>query len=100
MGWGNAVSAIASAVLAVSAAHADQPAKPVSSIYVVRSDHWSDGDERDYSRFIAAIGDAGCTTVDRCLHGSANPFHASDPEGIYFRSDCADLAYNLRFYFA
>ena len=99
MGWGKAVSAIASAVLVVSAARADAP-KPVSSIYVVRSDHWSDGDEREYSRFIAAIGDSGCTTVDRCLHSSANPFHASDPEGITFRSDCADLAYNLRFYFA
>src|SRR3569832_780477 len=99
MGWGKAVSAIASAVLAVSAARADAP-KPVSSIYVVRSDHWSDGDEREYSRFIAAIGDSGCTTVDRCLHSSANPFHACDPEGITFRSDCADLAYNLRFYFA
>jgi hypothetical protein len=72
----------------------------VSSIYVVRSDHWSDGDERDYSRFIAAIGDSGCDTVDKCLHSTANPFHASDPDGIYFRSDCADLAYNLRFYFA
>jgi len=99
MGWGKAVSAIASAVLVVSAARADAP-KPVSSIYVMRSDHWSDGDEREYSRFIAAIGDSGCTTVDRCLHSSANPFHASDPEGITFRSDCADLAYNLRFYFA
>jgi len=100
MGWGKAISAIASALLAASAAHGDASAKPASSIYVVRSDHWSDGDERDYSRFIAAIGDSGCTTVDRCLHGSANPFHASDPEGMYFRSDCADLAYNLRFYFA
>ena len=95
---------VAWAVLAVSAAHAEAPppAAPtyVSSIYVVRSDHWSEGDERDYSRFIAAIGDSGCGTVDKCLHSTANPFHASDPEGIYFRSDCADLAYNLRFYFA
>ena len=106
MGWGRvslgAGFGCGTGRLAAAPAHADAPStpKPVSSIYVVRSDHWSDGDERDYSRFIAAIGDSGCTTVDRCLHSGANPFHASDPEGIYFRSDCADLAYNLRFYFA
>src|SRR6185312_10467696 len=27
-------------------------------------------------------------------------FRATDPQGVYFRSDCADLPYNLRFYFA
>ena len=77
-------------------------AAPVTypAIYVVRSDHWSDADERDYSRFIAEIGDSGCNTVDSCLHGVRNPFHGTDPDGVYFRSDCADLAYNLRFYFA
>jgi hypothetical protein len=70
------------------------------AIYVVRHDHWSENDERDYSRFVAEIGDSGCNTVDSCLHSVRNPFHGSDPEGVQFRSDCADLAYNLRFYFA
>jgi hypothetical protein len=103
MGWGQAASAVGLAMFVACAVRADPspPAPgPVSSTYVVRSDHWSEGDERDYSRFIGAIGDSGCDTVDKCLHGTANPFHASDPDGIYFRSDCADLAYNLRFYFA
>ena len=63
MGWGKAVSAVALAVLAACAARAEAPLpaapKFVSSIYVVRSDHWSEGDERDYSRFIAAIGEFG-----------------------------------------
>src|ERR1700749_3825937 len=81
-----------------------QPAKPASTIYpaiyVVRHDHWSEGDERDYGRFVEEIGDSGCNTVDSCLHSVRNPFHGTDPQGVEFRSDCADLAYNLRFYFA
>jgi len=104
MGWGKAAWALLAAVLAMpNAVRADAPAAtPViyPSIYVVRADHWSDADERDYSRFIAEIGDSGCNTVDSCLHNVRNPFHGTDPEGVYFRSDCADLAYNLRFYFA
>ena len=87
-----------------SSAVADVPATPTANpypaIYVIRHDHWTEGDERDYSRFIAEIGDSGCNTVDSCLHGVHNPFRATDPAGVEFRSDCADLAYNLRFYFA
>ena len=43
---------------------------------------------------------SGCRTVDSCLHDPANPFAASDPRGAHFRSDCADLPYVLRFYYA
>jgi hypothetical protein len=70
------------------------------SYYVVRYDHWTPADERGFGEFITAIGDSGCRTVDDCLHGPGNPFRASDPEGVYFRSDCADLPYTLRFYYA
>jgi hypothetical protein len=66
----------------------------------IRSDRWSAADERGYGEFIAAIGDSGCRTVDACLHNGANPFRASDPDGVHFRSDCADLPYFLRFYYA
>jgi hypothetical protein len=66
----------------------------------IQSDHWTSADERDYGEFITAIGDSGCRTVDRCLNGDANPFRASNPEGFEFRSDCADLPYYLRFYYA
>jgi hypothetical protein len=66
----------------------------------IRSTDWSAADERDYGEFIAAIGDSGCRTVDGCLHNAANPFRASDPDGVRFRSDCADLPYFLRFYYA
>ena len=47
----------------------------------MRFDHWSETDERDYSRFIADIGESGCNTVDKCLHSPHNPFRATDPEG-------------------
>ena len=34
-----------------------------SGTYVVRFDHWSDADERDFGEFLAGIGRSGCTTV-------------------------------------
>ena len=71
-----------------------------STYYIVRADHWTAADERGFGEFITAIGDTDCRTVDQCLHGAGNPFRASDPDGIYFRSDCADLPYVLRFYYA
>ena len=71
-----------------------------SATYVIRHAEWTAADERDYGEFIAAIGASGCRTVDSCLHDSANVFAASDARGTVFRSDCADLPYVLRFYFA
>jgi hypothetical protein len=61
---------------------------------------WTAGDERGYGEFITAIGESGCRTVDACLKGPGNPFRASDPQDVRFRSDCADLPYFLRFYYA
>jgi len=71
-----------------------------SSLYIVRFDRWTAEDERGFGEFLTSIGDSNCSTVDKCLHGPGNPFRASDPEGMYFRSDCADLPYVLRFYYA
>lgn len=68
--------------------------------YVVRADRWSDNDEKEFGQFIFAIGDSGCATVNRCLRDPRNPFRGSDLPGIGFESDCADLPYVLRFYFA
>lgn len=70
------------------------------TIVRIRADRWTEADERGYGEFIAQIGESGCHTVDACLHGPANPFHASDAPDVYFRSDCADLPYFLRFYYA
>jgi hypothetical protein len=66
----------------------------------IQSDHWTAADERGYGEFITAIGESGCRSVDACLKNPANPFRASDPAGTYFESDCADLPYVLRFYYA
>ena len=68
--------------------------------YEIRHDRWSDNDERDYRDFIAGIGNSDCSTLDACLHSSANPFRDTDKPGIFFKSDCAELPYILRFYFA
>lgn len=85
-----------------NAGGADTPSlsPAASTIYKIRFDHWTPADERGFGEFLTAIGDSNCRTVDKCLHGPGNPFRASDPEGIYFRSDCADLPYVLRFYYA
>jgi hypothetical protein len=80
---------------------ATQGVPPAQSFrMVVRYDHWTDADERAYSEFIQAIGDSQCRTVDSCLHGVWNPFGAGDPDDVYFHSDCAELPYVLRTYFA
>ena len=71
-----------------------------TSIYVIRYDRWSEIDEKEYGQFIAELGDSGCATVNACLHDLRNPFRGTDPPGMAFASDCADLPYVLRFYYA
>jgi hypothetical protein len=91
--------ALCGAAYAIEAV-APPPAPVAGALYVVRFDHWSAEDERGYGEFLTSLGDSDCSTVDRCLHGPGNPFRASDPEGVFFESDCADLPYVLRFYYA
>ena len=86
-------------LVVVSAANAEDSFQP-SSRYVVRTDHWSAADEQGYGAFVQAIGESSCSTLDACLHSDANPFRASDPADHKFESDCADLPYVLRFYYA
>ncbi|GAA0524967.1 hypothetical protein FHS83_001876 [Rhizomicrobium palustre] len=71
-----------------------------SGNYIIRATRWSENDEKEYSQFIAELGESGCTNVNRCLHDPRNPYRGSDPAGLVFRADCADLPYYLRFYFA
>ena len=89
--------AIFACVLAAITANA---AAPSAYTYVVRSDHWSDEDERGYREFVQAIGESDCSTLDACLRSDANPFRGSDPPDYHFVSDCSDLPYVLRFYYA
>ncbi|MGD0189889.1 MAG: hypothetical protein ABSD74_04015 [Rhizomicrobium sp.] len=71
-----------------------------SGLYIVRYDHWTPEDERGFDEIITAIGESQCHTVNSCLHGVGNPFRASDPPDVEFKSDCADLPYVLRAYYA
>lgn len=88
------------AALMVWSSNALAQTAAASAEYVVRFDHWTDSDERDFGEFVQTIGDSGCPTVDACLKGSWNPFRASDPPGYRFYSDCAQFPYVLRAYFA
>src|SRR5262245_52606750 len=71
-----------------------------ATTFRVLRDAWSDADERGFSEFIHAIGEQRCFTLDACLKSSANPFARSDPPGVAYRADCADLPYFLRAYYA
>lgn len=71
-----------------------------SALYIVKADHWSGVDERGYRDFVQAIGESDCGTLDACLKSAVNPYRSSDPPGYRFESDCADLPYVLRFYYA
>lgn len=61
---------------------------------------WSESDERAFGEFVTAIGESDCRTFDECLKGQHNIYRASDPRGMFFYADCADLPYALRAYFA
>lgn len=61
---------------------------------------WSASDEKAFGEFVHAIGESSCRTVDECLQGPANIYRHSDPAGVSFFADCADLPYVLRAYFA
>ena len=93
--WLPFVAAALISLLAVAPAVAQS-----TTAYRVLREAWSDADERGYAEFIQAIGNAQCRTIDACLKNPANPFARSDPPGVTFRADCADLPYFLRAYYA
>src|SRR5258705_9617521 len=76
------------------------PLAHAGSTYRVLRDSWSEADERGYSEFIRGLGENGCHSLNQCLHSPANPFAKTDPPGATFSSDCADLPYYLRAYYA
>ena len=63
---------------------------------------WTERDEKGYEEFVARIGESGCRNMHACLTGAAsNPlYRASNPPGMHFYADCADLPYMLRAYYA
>jgi hypothetical protein len=93
MKWATGAAALLALATGFGPARADTKVRIVSG-------QWTAHDERGFGEFITAIGASGCRTVDACLRGPANPFRATDPKGLRFRADCADLPYFLRFYYA
>ncbi len=79
------------------------PARPASPWHwrVLRT-AWTDEDEQAYEAFVQRIGESKCRRVHECLaDAQSNPlYRASNPPGMLFTSDCADLPYMLRAYFA
>lgn len=66
---------------------------------------WSVNDEKAYSDFVAIIGEGVengiCNSVNSCLNGRLqHPYRSTNPAGLQYRADCADLPYYLRAYFA
>lgn len=65
---------------------------------------WTDQHERQFGEFVSRIGEAvekrQCGTVKSCLTSTANYYAGSDPKSLTYYSDCADLPYYLRTYFA
>lgn len=68
--------------------------------YRILRESWTDADERGYAEFVEAIGNSNCRNVDQCMKSAANPFARSDPTGMRWYADCADLPYFLRAYYA
>ena len=65
---------------------------------------WTEQHERQFGEFVSRIGQAvesrQCYKVDTCLQSTANPYYGTDPVGLKYFADCADLPYYLRAYFA
>jgi hypothetical protein len=71
-----------------------------TSTWRVYKEKWSVADEREYGDFVTRIGESGCSSVNRCMWDPANPYAGTNPKGVTFYADCADLPYFLRAYFA
>ena len=63
---------------------------------------WTDSDEKGFEEFVQRIGESGCRNMHVCLIGAeSNPlYRASNPPGMHFYADCADLPHMLRAYYA
>ncbi len=75
---------------------------PDAFLWNIRHATWSEADEKRFQEFVRRIGESRCRTTHQCLtEQTANPAHAaSNPAGLHFYADCADLPYLLRAYFA
>ncbi len=79
--------------------------------WIVKKTIWAAGDELGFQKFVTAIGktvvgktndgkDLYCNTADKCLSGTANTLRSEEDMLNVFYTDCADLPYYLRAYYA
>lgn len=65
---------------------------------------WTNMHEDQFGQFVARLGEAvekrECGKVNTCMLSMANMYYGTDPAGLKYYSDCADLPYYLRGYFA
>jgi len=75
---------------------------PGASQWRVLRPAWTERDEKGFEEFVSRIGESRCRTMHDCLTGAdSNPlYRASNPPGMVFYADCADLPYMLRAYYA
>jgi hypothetical protein len=77
-----------------------------SLLWQVKSTEWTAAHEKMYQEFVQGIGLARekkyCLTLDQCLkHPVANKlYYSKHPKNLNVFTDCADLPYVLRAYFA
>ncbi|KYG70213.1 hypothetical protein [Bdellovibrio bacteriovorus] len=87
-------------VLASLTGHAQSNTTP----WRITQPTWTENHERQFGEFVTRIGEAvekrQCWKVDTCLQSTANPYFGSDPAGLKYYADCADLPYYLRAYFS
>lgn len=69
-------------------------------IWKVTKTEWSAQDEQGFSDFIKAFGYSNCKNLDVCLSSEKNPLRDELDVKNMFYSDCADLPYFLRAYYA
>lgn len=95
---------------AASAVRHSAPAAPTTQVrsapppevttYQITKDHWSAEDEKGFSSWVQALGEANCHSVYGCLMSPANPWRFTDGPDLDIDPDCADLPYILRAYYA
>lgn len=66
----------------------------------ITKDHWDASDEAGFGRFVAALGESGCSSSESCLRSKANPWRGGDGHFKDIDVDCAKLPYLLRAYYA
>ncbi len=76
------------------------PSPAPAPVWKIKKDHWALEDELSYQKFVAAIGEGHCHSLNECLKSSANPYRGPETADYSFNGDCADLPYVLRGYFA